>query len=151
MTLSNHDLKGEMLVPGAAEGRILKLTAPVSFWGGVDPATGEIIAGGHPQRGLRVEGTILAIPAIIGSSGTSSVILELLHAGIGPVGVILGRRDAILPLGVVIAEEMGHAPIPVVSLPSEADYDDLPGDGLVRILSDGRIEADGRIAIPAPI
>lgn len=138
-------LQAEMLVPGAAEGRILKLTAPVSFWGGVDPATGEITASRHPQRGLRVEGAVLAIPAIIGSSGTSSVILELLYAGIGPVGVILGRRDAILPLGVVVAEEMGLAPIPVAVLENESDYADLPGDGSVQI------GAGGRIGVPAHI
>ncbi len=42
---------GEVLVPGlAGAGEALVLTAPISFWGGVDPRTGLIIDVSHPQH-----------------------------------------------------------------------------------------------------
>ena len=43
---------GEILVAGAGgAGEALVLTAPISFWGGVDPKTGRIADVRHPQHG----------------------------------------------------------------------------------------------------
>ena len=44
------------LVPGAASGPILRLDEPLSFWGGLDSATGTIIDRLHPQRGAMRSG-----------------------------------------------------------------------------------------------
>ncbi len=58
------ELKCEPLIEGGpAAGVCLALTAPISFWGGVNPVSGEIIDARHPQRGLNIAGTILALPA----------------------------------------------------------------------------------------
>ena len=51
------------LVPGAASGPVLKLDEPLSFWGGLDSATGRIIDRLHPQHGASVAGRILMMPA----------------------------------------------------------------------------------------
>ena len=40
------------LVNGKANGEVLKLDDPLSFWGGVDPQTGEITDLRHPQGGM---------------------------------------------------------------------------------------------------
>ncbi len=48
-------LHGEVLLPGAAEGAVLKLDRPISFWGGVDPESGRISDPRHPQHGQAVE------------------------------------------------------------------------------------------------
>jgi predicted aconitase with swiveling domain len=40
----------------ALSGGALVLDEPLSLWGGVDPATGEIIDAHHPQRGVNVSG-----------------------------------------------------------------------------------------------
>ena len=40
------------LVAGEARGEVLKLDEPLSFWGGVDPETGEITDLRHPQSGM---------------------------------------------------------------------------------------------------
>ena len=56
------------LVPGAASGPLLKLDEPLSFWGGLDPATGAIIDRLHPQRGARVAGRMLMMPGGRGST-----------------------------------------------------------------------------------
>ena len=66
-------LKAQILLPGkTASAPCLALTAPISFWGGVDPRSGEIIDARHPQRGRTVAGTVLALPGTIGSSSASA-------------------------------------------------------------------------------
>nr|WP_235679439.1 DUF126 domain-containing protein [Aquibium microcysteis] len=97
-----------MLVPGeGGRGRALVLDAPISFWGGVDPATGRIADVRHPQCGESVAGTVLVLPGTIGSSSASAVLLELVHAGRAPAALVLHEPDAILLLGLIVAREMG--------------------------------------------
>ena len=38
------------ITPGAVSAKLLRLDAPISFWGGVDWATGRIIDRSHPQN-----------------------------------------------------------------------------------------------------
>jgi predicted aconitase with swiveling domain len=100
----------ETLVPGpAASGPVLALTAPISFWGGVDPKTSVIADVRHPQHGTPISGTILYLPGTIGSSSASAILLELIHRDIAPAAIILKEPDAILLLGVLVAREMGWA------------------------------------------
>ena len=43
--------QGEILVAGhAGSGPALVLSAPISFWGGVDPKTGTIVDVRHPEH-----------------------------------------------------------------------------------------------------
>jgi predicted aconitase with swiveling domain len=105
--------EGRTLVAGTARGRVLVLDEPLSFWGGVDPATGEVVDVHHPQRGSNVAGRILVMPAGRGSSSSSSVLAEAIRAGAGPAGIVLGRPDAILALGALVARELYGAAIPV--------------------------------------
>jgi predicted aconitase with swiveling domain len=110
-------LQGEVLLPGTARGPALRLSAPISFWGGVDPASGKIVQAKHPDRGAVVVATVLAIDRTIGSSSSSAVLLELLYQEMAPAALILGRPDAILSLGVIVAAEMGYPTIPVIRCP----------------------------------
>lgn len=95
--------------PGRAD--LLKLDAPISFWGGVDPASGRVIDVRHPQHGECVAGRLLAMPGAIGSSSSSSVLLELARVGKTPAAILMVEPDAILLLGLVVAREMGW-PVP---------------------------------------
>jgi predicted aconitase with swiveling domain len=100
----------EILVEGpAASGPALVLTAPISFWGGVDPRSGRIADVRHPQHGTNIAGTVLFLPGTIGSSSASAVLLELVHAGLAPAALVLHEPDAILLLGLLVAREMGWA------------------------------------------
>ena len=110
--------KGDVLVGGQASGEVMRLDAPVSFWGGISPATSEVILAGHPQFGERIAGRILVVPQPIGSSSSSGVMLELLYNGLAPSALILGIRDAILPMGVVVSRQMGWNVIPVLAVRS---------------------------------
>ena len=100
-------LRTEVLVEGrAGEGDALVLTAPISFWGGVDPATGRIADVRHPQHGECISGRVLFLPGTIGSSSASAVLMELIHRGIAPAALVLHEPDAILLLGLIAAREM---------------------------------------------
>jgi predicted aconitase with swiveling domain len=100
-------VQGEILVPGAAgEGRALVLTAPISFWGGVDPKSGRIADVRHPQCGEAISGKVLFLPGTIGSSSASAVLMELVHSGHAPAALVLHEPDAILLLGLIVAREM---------------------------------------------
>ncbi len=111
-------LKMTPLLPGTARGPLLKLEAPLSFWGGVDPKTGTIIQVRHPQCGTTIGGTILCLPATIGSSSSSAVLLELIRGGHAPAALIMGTPDAILLIGCLIAREMGWLAPPAFALPA---------------------------------
>jgi predicted aconitase with swiveling domain len=109
-------IEGRVLFPGTATGPLLKLSAPLSLWGGIDPATGTIIHGRHPERGRNVKGSVLAIPEPIGSSSSSYVMLELIHSGNAPAALLLGRADAIIVVGCLVAREMGWPAPPMVEM-----------------------------------
>ncbi|MFN3687242.1 aconitase X swivel domain-containing protein [Salinarimonas sp.] len=129
-----------VLFPGAAEGPVLALAAPLSFWGGIDPASGRVIARGHPQEGASVAGSILVVPAPIGSSSSSSVLLELIREGLAPAGIVLGAADAILVVGCLVAREMGWPAPPIVV----AEIASVPM-GAARLAIEAREEGEGRI------
>ncbi|MBX8825780.1 DUF126 domain-containing protein [Ochrobactrum sp. SFR4] len=100
--------QAKILVAGAAvEAAGFALTAPISFWGGVDPQTGLIANVRHPQYGQSVSGKVLCLPATVGSSSAAAVLLELVHSNRAPAAIILHEPDAILLLGLIVAEEMG--------------------------------------------
>lgn len=133
-------LNAEILIPGTqAAGRCLALTAPISFWGGVDPRSGIIIDARHPQLGAGIAGTVLALPGTIGSSSASAVLLELVHAGKAPAALLMDAPDAILLLGLVVAREMGWPTPPAFRLPA-SEQAVLAGRWLL-LSGDGRITA----------
>ena len=141
--MTAQTLQGRVLVPGEAEGRVLALAAPISFWGGVDPATGRIADPRHPDHGAEIAGRVLALPAAIGSSSSSAIMLELLRNGKAPAALLLGAVDAILVLGVIVARELGEPTIPVLAL-DPGDLACLPRDGWIKVERDGTVSARPR-------
>ena len=138
-------VKGRVLVEGAARGPMLRLTHPISFWGGVDPVTGRIVDPRHPQHGCSIAGTVLAVPAAVGSSSSSAIGLELIREGKAPAAVLMGKADAILALGVVVARELGYETIPVVEAPVSS-WADLEDGAALRVEEDGTVVVeDGAI------
>lgn len=96
-------ISGHYLVKGTAEGIALVLSEPLSFWGGVDAETGQIIDHSHPALGQNVAGRILVMPCGRGSSSASSVLLEAIRLGTAPTAIILERPDPILTVGALLA------------------------------------------------
>ena len=102
------------LVPGTATGPTLVLDEPLSFWGGVDPETGDVVDVRHPQHGANVTGRILVMPSGRGSSSSSSVLAESIRSGTAPAAIVLGEADPILALGAIVARELYGKVTPVV-------------------------------------
>lgn len=108
--------EGRTLVSGEARGPALVLSEPLSFWGGLDPATGAIIDVHHPQRGAIVTGTVLVMPGGRGSSSSSSVLAEAIRAGTAPAAIVLTEPDPIVALGALVAGELYGTSIPIIEL-----------------------------------
>lgn len=96
----------EVLFGAPAEGPALRLAEPLSFWGGVEPATGRIVDRNHPQQGISVGGTALIMGATRGSSSSSSTLLECVRLGTAPAVLLLTERDPLLVVGVAAAWEV---------------------------------------------
>lgn len=120
---------------GDAEGEVLALEAPLSFWGGVDPETGKIIDRRHPQFGEAVLGRMLVLPHGRGSSSASSVLAECLRLGTGPAAIVLEVSDEILLAGALVAAELYGSVCPIVV----ADSIDGFSTGQLCRISDGRL------------
>jgi predicted aconitase with swiveling domain len=123
------------LVAGEARGPALVLEEPLSFWGGVDPETGRVIDVHHPQVGVEVTGRVLVMPSGRGSSSSSSVLVESIHAGTGPVAIVMREPDPIIALGAIVVRELFGTRFPVVVV-DHATYRSLRTDAIVSVRAD---------------
>ena len=112
-------ISGKPFIAGSAKGIALVSSEPLSFWGGYDWKTGEIIDRRHPLSGEIAKGKILAIPFTRGSSTTTAVLLESIRAGTAPAGIITTATDFFFALASVVADEMYASPIPLVAVSPE--------------------------------
>jgi len=120
MSTSLINLAGKALVKGQASGKILACHTELSFWGGVDPVTGEVIDRHHSLSGEFLKGKILALPGGRGSCSGSGVILEMIVNGKGPDAIVVSRPDDIITLGIWIAKEIFKRSIPLVMLDQQS-------------------------------
>ena len=123
------------LAAGSAEGPAFVLSEPLSFWGGLDSATGTIIDQWHPQKDRVMTGKILVMKAGRGSSSGSSVLAEAIRRGTGPAGIVLMTRDAIVTVGAMVAAELYGVHCPVV-LVKEGDWMQVVSAGTITVTAD---------------
>lgn len=131
-------LQGTALIRGEARGTALASSEPLSFWGGYDWKTGEIIDRRHALSGAIAKSRILAIPFTRGSSTTTAVLLEAIRAGTAPAAIITTGVDFFFALASVVADELYASPIPLVAL-NEEDFARLQTGDEVQVLQDGRL------------
>ena len=127
----------QSIIGGNASGELLVSETGLSFWGGVNPATGRIIDQHHPLHNQNLNGKILALPSGRGSCSGSGVMLELLLNKVAPAALILFETEDILTLGVMVSEVLFERSIPVCRITAE-DFNQLKSGGLAEI-SDGMI------------
>lgn len=135
-------IKARVLVRGQTEGPALVLPEPLSFWGGLDPQTGDIIDQRHPALGENVTGRVLVLPIGRGSSSASSILLEAVRVGTAPAAIITAETDAILALGAAVAREMYDAAPPVVVLERPA-YDRIKNGSWITLSENGDLFISG--------
>jgi predicted aconitase with swiveling domain len=134
-----HLIRADVVVAAPrAEGEALVSPEPLSFWGGYDSRTGEIIDRRHPLSGVIAAGRVLVLPGSRGSSTTTAVILDAIRTGTAPAALMTTARDELFALAAIVADEMYGRTIPVLVIqPGEAAAI-RTGDHLV-------IERDGTI------
>jgi predicted aconitase/predicted aconitase with swiveling domain len=107
------------ILAGAAVGKVIATTEALSFWGGVDPATGKVIDVHHPLHGICLTGGVLFMPTSRGSCTGSGVLLDLILTSRGPAGGGLWGGGGVLTLGALVAAEMFDKALPVIRLDAE--------------------------------
>jgi predicted aconitase with swiveling domain len=131
-------IHGQPIVAGEGQGRLLVSHEPLSFWGGYDYRTGEIIDRRHPLSGQIAAGCVLAIPFTRGSSTTTAVLLEAVRAGTAPSAILTTGADHFFALASIVAGEMYQKAIPVVAL-SDADFARLQPGQWLHVQNDGQV------------
>jgi len=121
-------IQGTPIVAGEAEGDALVTREPLSFWGGYDFHTGEIIDRRHPLAGVRATGRVLALPFSKGSSTTTAVLLESVRADTAPAAILTTGVDSFFALASIVAGVMYGKSFPVIAL-EPADFARLESGG----------------------
>ena len=131
-------IAGRAIVAGEAGGEALVTGESLSFWGGYDFKTGEIIDRHHPLRGVSAAGRILAVPFSKGSSTTTAVLLEAVRAGTAPAAILTTGVDSFFALASIVADVMYGKSFPVVALSGE-EFASLRTGERLAIARDGHV------------
>ena len=97
-------LVGRTIFEGKAEGVALVSSSPLSFYGGVNPDTGEVVERGHELQGECVKGRVLVFPGGKGSTVGSYVMYRLAKNGVGPSAIVNSKCETIVAVGAIISE-----------------------------------------------
>jgi len=98
------ELKGRIISKGTAQEQALVTCMPISFYGGVDPNTGEVLEKGHELQGKSVKGKILVFPTGKGSTVGSYTLYRLKKNGMAPAGIINRECETVVAVGAIISE-----------------------------------------------
>jgi predicted aconitase with swiveling domain len=98
------EMKGRKIFKGKTEGEALVTKDDISFFGGCDPETGEIVEKDHELEGQSVSGKVLVFPSGKGSTVGSYVLYALKKAGKAPLAIINKSTDPVVAVGCIISE-----------------------------------------------
>lgn len=76
----------------------------MSFYGGVDPESGEVVEKGHELYGQSVRGKVLVFPSGKGSTVGSYVLYRLKKNGAAPKAIVNAKCETIVAVGAIISE-----------------------------------------------
>lgn len=97
-------MQGRKIYGGKVIGEALVTGDDISFYGGCDPETGEIIEKGHNLEGKSVSGKILVFPSGKGSTVGSYVLYALKKAEKAPLAIVNRVMDPVVAVGCIISE-----------------------------------------------
>jgi len=128
--VSSLRIKVRAIVEGHAEGEALVSEKPISFYGGVDPKTGEVREKGHPLEGLSIKDKILIFPHGKGSTVGSYVILALAKNNVAPKAIVNLESEPIIIIGCILAG------IPLVDKPERNIFDIVKSGDYIKIIAE---------------
>ncbi len=136
-------IKGQPYVAGSAKGIALVSKEPLSFWGGFDWKTGEIIDRRHSLSGEIATDKILAIPFTRGSSTTTAVLLEAMRAKTAPAAIITTAIDFFFALASIVSDELYAHALPLLAI-SKADFAQIRSGDLLELNNETlKLEREG--------
>ena len=133
-------MKARLLTEGVAEGPVLSLDEPLSFWGAFEPRSGVILDVHHPQRGACVKDTVLVMTETRGSGSAPGAIAEAIRLGTAPVAIILAEADINLAVGAEVAATL-YGRRCVVACVTIDELERLRGARRIAIAADGVVTA----------
>ncbi len=95
-------LQGRGITKGKAEGEAVVSKESISFWGGLDRETGNIVDRNHELAGVNVKGKILVFPTGKGSTGGSRTLYAAAKKGTAPAAIINVRAESIIATGAIV-------------------------------------------------
>ena len=127
-------LQGRGISPGAAEGPALVTSMGISFYGGVDPETGQVVEKGHALEGQCIGGKVLVFPTGKGSTVGSYTLYRLKKAGNAPLAIINVESETITAVGCIISDIPCVDHIPIEQIATGMRIRVEAGSGTVEVL-----------------
>jgi uncharacterized protein len=127
-----------VLHAGTAEGAVLLLDEPLSFWGGFDPRSGIIIDVHHPQHGQSLKDKILMMVESRGSGSAPGNLAEAIRLGTAPAAIILVQPDINLAIGATVAQTLYDKTCVIISVTPNI-FSDLSKHAYLHISHDGDV------------
>jgi len=97
-------LEGRKIFKGNVTGEALVTKQGISFFGGVDPDTGEVVEAGHELEGKKITGKILVFPSGKGSTVGSYTMYRMRKTNTAPLAIINKDIDTIIAVGCIISD-----------------------------------------------
>jgi hypothetical protein len=113
-------IKCNALLPGRTAGTVLASNMALSFWGGVDTATGKVIDPRHEWFERCLTGKILVFPFAKGSAGAPAILLELIRCRTSPAAIVNIEAEPLLISGPILGRHLYGSELPLVTVDPES-------------------------------
>jgi hypothetical protein len=131
-----ENMKCRIISRGKARGPALVSKDAISFLGGVNPDTGEIIDAKHQLKGEIIKDKILIIPGGKGSTVGSYVIFQMAKNKTAPKAIICLKAEPIIATGAIMAgiPMVDQVEGDILAVPSGSEIEVDAEEGIVKII-----------------
>ncbi len=129
-------MQGRKIFKGKVVGEALVTGDDISFYGGCDPETGEIVEKDHHLEGKSVSGKILVFPSGKGSTVGSYVLYALKKAEKAPLAIVNKVMDPVVAVGCIISEIPAVDQIDIAKIKDGQKIEVDADNGVVTLIED---------------
>ncbi|MDD1764060.1 MAG: DUF126 domain-containing protein [Methanobacteriaceae archaeon] len=130
-------IKCRRISRGKVKGQVIITKEPLSFLGGVDPTTGQVIDQGHELYQQNLKDKILVIPSGKGSTVGSYVIYQMVKNRTAPKGILALEAEPIIATGAIMAglPMVDHPEVDILGILKNGDFVELDADSeIIKII-----------------
>lgn len=128
--------RGRQVIGGHVTGTALVTRERISFFGGVEPTTGQVSERGHELEGVSLAGKILVYPGGKGSTGATYTLYSMAAQKTAPLAMISPASDNVTVVGAVLGKisSVDRLPSEFFEVVRSGQRIDIDGDsGIVRV------------------